>query len=217
MVACFIQWTLVCIENMTKLTPDIKERFFKTIHGDISIGDFEEWLYQSKQLEQLLSQDDYLELISFNFKQSGAIYGLMNLLYKHLDLGEYEAWKLKKLLDQVEHKQGDYPRAITKTYDLYYKGYTFFDNLAFGYGLPLDVPIKYGVYTFDELTSEQQMKIADSFYPEILEETKRVREWLDSGKIIPTGVQDKDFGYYKFIDNRTELEKEPTTYKRAES
>ncbi|WP_017732852.1 hypothetical protein [Nafulsella turpanensis] len=201
---------------MTQLTPDIKERFFKTIYGEISIGDFEEWLYQSNELEQLLGADDHFELISYNFKQPGAIYGLIKLLYKHLDRAEYEVWRLHKLLGQVEYKEGDYPAAITEFYDLYSKGYTFFDNLAFGYSLFLECPNQYGVDTFEELTLEQQMNLANSCYPQILEETKRVKEWLKSDKIIPTGTQDKDYGHFKFIDNRTEEEKEPTTFKREE-
>ena len=202
---------------MVQLTPDIKERFLNTIHGDISIDDFEQWIYQSKELENELQPDDHFELISFNFKQPGAVYGLRKLLNKHLEQGEYEAWRLKKLLNIVERKEGDYPSAITEFYDLYYKGYTFFDNLAFGYSLDLEYPSQYNVDTFDELSLEQQKKLADSFYPQILEEIKRVREWLDSGKIIPTGIQDEFLGYYEFIDRRTEIEKMPTTYKRAEN
>ena len=45
-------------------------------------------------------------------------------------------------------------------------------------------------------------------------EIKKVIEWLDSGKVILTGIQDK-YDYFGYIDNRTEEEKQPTTYKVA--
>ncbi|MCS3556459.1 hypothetical protein EDF66_103377 [Sphingobacterium sp. JUb20] len=61
---------------MTTLPPDIKERFYKTIKGKISLDDFEQWLYVNKELEKYLNSDDYFELISLSFKQSGAKYEL---------------------------------------------------------------------------------------------------------------------------------------------
>ena len=61
---------------MTTLTQDIKERFYKTIKGDISLDDFEQWLYADKELEKYLKTDDYLDLISLSFKRSGGKYEL---------------------------------------------------------------------------------------------------------------------------------------------
>ena len=51
---------------MTTLPQYIKERFFKTIKGDNSLDDFEQWLYADKKLEKYLNSDDYLDLISLN-------------------------------------------------------------------------------------------------------------------------------------------------------
>lgn len=197
---------------MTTLPPHIKDLFFKTLSGDISIEDFEQWLYQSKELEQLLIADDHFELISYNFKQAGAKYGLASLLKKHIDIGAYEKWKLKKLLDKVEQKQGDYPRAITEFYDLYFRGYAFLDKLALNYGLTLDYPWSpYGLDSFDQMTEQQQKDLADSFYPDINIEIHRVRDWLDTDQIKLKGAQN-EFGEYEFIDNRPKEDKPPTTY-----
>ncbi|MDQ1088432.1 hypothetical protein QE390_002978 [Siphonobacter sp. SORGH_AS 1065] len=49
---------------MTRLPQDIKERFYKTIKGDISLDDFEKWTYVDKKLEKYLNSNDYLDLIS---------------------------------------------------------------------------------------------------------------------------------------------------------
>jgi len=196
------------------LKQDIKYCFFKTLIGEKSIIEFEQWLYKSKDLEKQLSQEAYLDLISFNFRQPRALHELTKLLKGHIDLAEFETWKLQNLLDKVDQKQGEYPRAILKFYDLYCSGYSFLDNLGYGYGLILECPYsKFSVDSFDQLTQDQQKGLADSFYPEISSEIQRVKNWLDTGKIVLTGDQD-EANIFTFIDNRTKIEREPTTYKR---
>ncbi len=80
---------------MKEIPKSIKEIFYKTIKGDIPINDFEQWLYNDKELEKLLKLDDYLELILLKFNKSGAKYELWNLLKNTLIL---ENLKLIKCL-----------------------------------------------------------------------------------------------------------------------
>ena len=47
--------TLCAIAKMKELPFDIKERIFRTIKGDISLDDFEKWIYESKM--QILFTD----------------------------------------------------------------------------------------------------------------------------------------------------------------
>lgn len=61
---------------MTTLPHDIKERFYKTITGDISLDDFEQWLYADKELQKHLKANDYHDLISLSFKDNGGKYEL---------------------------------------------------------------------------------------------------------------------------------------------
>jgi len=200
---------------MTTLTTDIKEIFFNIFRGDTSVEDFEKWIYQTKELEKQLTGDIYYDLISFDYKQPKAKYELVKIIEQLIDLGEFETWKLRQLLRQTRERIGNYPKAITQFYDLYCKGYYFMDNLAFGYGLPLDCPwSKFGIDSFDKLTMEQQKQYADSFFPDIEGELKKVSDWLDSKKIILTGKRDNELGRYEFEDSRSEEEKQPTTYTR---
>jgi hypothetical protein len=57
---------------MTTIPQDIKERFYKTIKGDISLDNFEQWLYADKELEKYLNSTDYLDanLLKFSAKRS---------------------------------------------------------------------------------------------------------------------------------------------------
>src|SRR5690554_601636 len=193
---------------MTTLPQDIKERFYKTIKGDISLDDFEQWLYADKEIEKHLKPDDYLDLISLSFKKSGAKYELWNLLKKHIDFGEFETYKMLGLLNEAKQKTDRLPYILMEFYDLYCKGYNFFQDLGLGIGLAVEIPRVNNTTadTWDELTREQQKELLDSFSPELEECIEQVIYWLETKKIILTGEQD-EIGHYEYKDLRTEEEK----------
>jgi hypothetical protein len=193
---------------MTTIPQDIKERFYKTIKGDISLDNFEQWLYADKELEKYLNSTDYLDLISLSFQQSGAKYELWNLLKKHIDLGEFETYKMLELLNEAKQKTERLPHILMKFYDLYCKGYNFFQDLGLGIGLAIEVPKvnNMNADTWDELTSEQQKEHLDGFSPQLEECIEEVIYWLETKKIILTGEQD-EIGHYEYEDYRTVEEK----------
>ena len=195
------------------LPTDIKKTFFETLHGDISVLEFEQWLYADRQLECILTLEDYLDLISYGYKGDRVKYGLYKLLEKHIDKGEYEKWKLIRLLHKALRRDKDLPQILMTFYDLYCKGYDFLDNLGLGYGLAVKVPYSQAD-SWNELTAVQQLNLINSFYPGIENEIKKVIKWLDSGKVILTGIQD-EYNYFGYIDNRKEEEKHLRTYKVA--
>jgi hypothetical protein len=193
---------------MTTLPQDIKDRFYKTINRDISVIDFEQWLYADKELEKHLKSDDYLDLISLSFKKSGVKYELWKLLKKHIDLGEYETYKMLRLLNEAKQKNERLPYILMEFYDLYCRGYNFLQDLGLGIGLAVQVPRANNstADTWDELTAEQQKELLDSFSLELEECVEQAINWLETRKIILTGEQD-DIGYYVYNDLRTEEEK----------
>ncbi len=195
------------------LPADIKQIFFDTLHGDTSVLEFEQWLYADKQLETILNSDDYLELISYGYKRDNAKYGLYQLLEKLIDKGEYEKYRILCLLTKALNKDKELPQILMTFYDLYCKGYNFFDNLGLGYGLAVEVPYSQAD-SWDELNSEQQLNLINSFYPDIEMEIKKVISWLDNGNVVLTGIKD-EYNDFQYIDNRTEIEKQPTGYEVA--
>ncbi len=192
---------------MTTLPDHIKKRFYKTINEDYSIDDFEKWLYSDLELERLLSPDDYLDLISLSFKKSGAKYELWNLLRKNIDIGEFETFKILELLNIAKQKSERQPLAIMEFYDLYCKGYSFLRNLGLSYGLSLEVP-RVKNTTADswyELEENEQRKLLNSLSPGLEIEIDKVKNWIETKRIILTGERD-EMGYYEYIDIRTENE-----------
>jgi hypothetical protein len=192
---------------MRKLPIDIKERFFKTIKGDISLDDFERWVYDSKNLETILDSDDYLDIISLDYKKSGAKYELYNILKRLIDIGEFETYKILELLNQAKQKDERLPFILMEFYNLYCKGYSFLQDLGLGYGLMVEVPpSKYSKDNWDELKEDEKQDLINSFYPEINEVIQRVIDWLTNKRIVLTGEQD-EIGHYNYQDFRTEEDK----------
>ena len=196
------------------LPTDIRNIFFDTLSGDKTILEFEQWLYADKQLETVIDSDDYLDLISFGFKSENAKYGLFRLLEKHIDKGELETRRIYGLLTKALNRDKELPKILVTFYDFYCKGYNFFDNLGLGYGLAIEVPRIENTKadTWDELTQEQKSNLLDSFYPDLETEIKKVIYWLDNRKVILTGIKNQ-YNHFEYIDNRTEIEKQPTGYK----
>ena len=196
------------------LPADIKQVFFETLYGDKTVLEFEVWLYANKNLDNILNPEDYLELISLGYKSSTAKYDLAKLLEPLVDKGEYEKWKLLKMLAKALQRDKELPQLLMSFYDLYCKGYSFLDNLGLGYGLAVEVPYSQAD-TWDELSVDQQQKLLASFYPQLNIELTKVIDWLNSGKIILTGNKDQYNYYFDYVDNRNDEEKKPTAYQIA--
>lgn len=188
---------------MRTLPQPLKELFYRAITGGMPLLDFEQWLYASTDVEQHLSADDYLALLTLNYQKSGARYELIKLLEQQLDLGEFETHKLLKLLQEASLKTPRLPFILRGFYDLYCRGYYFLQDLGLGYGLAVDAPWVENTTadTWEELTSAQQAALLASFSPGLGHELDRVQRWLITGQIVLTGEYD-ELGHHTYRDLR---------------
>ncbi len=194
---------------MTNLPQDIKAQFFKMMEDKISILDFEQWVYDTKELESVLSSDDYFELISLNYKKSGAKYELLKVIERNVDLGEFETVKLLKLLKEAQLKNEKLPDILEQLYDLYCDGFYFLDDLGLGFGLHIAAP-DIGNYDKDwnELTQLEKNTILNKISPKLDECLKRAINWIEARQIVITGDID-ELGRFTFQDFRRNKEKKP--------
>ncbi|AFY73225.1 hypothetical protein Syn7502_01116 [Synechococcus sp. PCC 7502] len=188
---------------MQQLPILIKDKFFKYLNGSEPITEFEPWIYQTKVLEDILSKDDYLYLISLDFSNKWVKYKIDNILRRYIDLGEYETWKLKHLLFAFINEDGNPQQLLDDIYDLYYDGYYFLESLGLGYELCLE--------SWADLSRSQEL---DSFLQRARGEAQEVLSWLETNKIVIKTAHD-DRNHFSVIDTRTEKEKKPTWYKLA--
>jgi hypothetical protein len=193
---------------MLALPPQIKELFYRTIAGDVPLPNFEQWLYTHEEIERLLQADDYLDLLTLNYHKSGAKYELSKLLRKHIDLGDFETYKLLKLLQEAILKTPRLPFILVEFYNLYCRGYHFLQDLGLGYGLAVDSPWVENTTadTWNELTSAQQADLLISFSPGLEHELDRVQRWLVNRQIILTGEHD-ELGHHTYHDLRPRTER----------
>ena len=188
------------LSEQTKLT------FYNVMQGELPMQVFEQWVYNHVALEQELSPDEYLALISFNYKQAGAKYELFKLLGRYVSLGAYETHKIKQLLAKAKVRNSVLPRVLEQLYDLYCNGYDFLENIGMGYGLTMTYLTNYGGKHWSNLTGEQLTAMVAAIPSSLAAEVDHIEQWLDTGKIILTGERD-ELGQYNYIDHRTMTER----------
>lgn len=192
---------------MEPLPNDFKIRLFHLLNGEEPIGEFEQWVYATNALEEILGDEDYFNLISLDFSRQGSLFELIKILERHIDAGEYGAWKLRRLLNLFLSQKGDLPTMLWEFYELYCDGYYFLDVLGLNYGLTIRFPShEYSSEYWQELTDQEKETLLASILPDALDEAQKVLNWLNEGKIVTTNNQDK-LGHYLYIDNRTDEEK----------
>jgi dimeric dUTPase (all-alpha-NTP-PPase superfamily) len=200
---------------MKDLPVFVKHKFFEFLHGDLSITDFETWVYATDYLEQLLDDESYLGLISADFLQKDSKYEIEKILRPYIDFSEYETWKIKYLLNSLINKKGDPLELLWEFYNLYCNGFHFLNSLGLGYGMATRIPPDgYSSDSWEELSTEEQSKLMDSLFPGAIYEANKILYWLDEGKIVITTNQ-YNSGDCLFIDRRTPLEKEPVWFKKT--
>ncbi|KAA3640755.1 MAG: hypothetical protein DWP95_08140 [Proteobacteria bacterium] len=188
---------------------------YKLIAREIEINKFEQWVYSEKDLECFLSPDEYMDLISLNYKQSSSIYDAEKILKPHINIGKYYDWHLRRVLQKVIEHPSDAHKYIEQCYAMYCDGYDFLDNLGLGYGLTVTFPPSiYSADSWDRLKSSEQKRLIDGFYPGVREEAEKVINWLNTEKLVLTG-HDGGFQGIQYTDTRTTEEKEPTSYEVA--
>lgn len=187
-----------------KLLPnDIKIKFFRFISGEEPIREFEQWVYLTGGLEEILGHQDYLNLISLNFLKQSSKYELIKILERHFNAGEYETWKLKKLLNLFISKQGDLPSILCEFYELYCDGFYFLDILGLDYGLVIKVPPNgYSSEYWQELTDKEKERLLNDILPGAIKEAQKVLTWLDEEEIVITNNKN-ELDHYLYLDRRT--------------
>lgn len=104
-----------------KTTDDsITIEFFKFLNGEISVSDLESFIYHAIDLEKQMDTETYLELISIDFKDKFIITRLSDLIKERIIReGEFEAWKLRKVLNALITDSESLHIYLDKLYHLY--------------------------------------------------------------------------------------------------
>lgn len=119
---------------MKTLPFDLQQAFFALLLEQGSLSDFETWVYSEPNLEQYLTPDDYLALISLDFTDKKSIIEIEKLSIPYLDYSKYYSKTLIDVLLSLINQPNDLDKLAT-IYNWYCQGYTFLGELATKYGL----------------------------------------------------------------------------------
>jgi hypothetical protein len=194
---------------------EIESKYFELVENNISLKEFENWVYNSRFLEHELNENEYLDLISLNYNTPSCIYELGKILTDKIDKGKFEKKRMCKILNSIADRDGSEAKNLILCYDLYCKGYAFLQDLGLGIGLFLEVPSggEYKAEYWDKLTLIEKNKLLGSAYPKAKELAIELIQWINEDKIKFLGKQDEILNYWEYIDNRNNEEKESRLWK----
>lgn len=191
---------------------DFEKYYFDLVHGGLKIDEFENWIYNDNNLENILNQEDYLDLISLNFRSIHIKYEIEKILAKYIDYSKFEKKRVLSLLYRALESRKDLPDILREFYDMYCHGYYFFQDLGLGYGLACEVPpSKYNTDNWNELNEKEKNEIINSFFPQIESDIQRAIHWIENDKIILTGTKN-ELDYWEFTDYRIDEEEKSTIW-----
>lgn len=191
-----------------KVSKNNKLQFLKFLNDEISIEDFEQWIYTESSLEEELGDNYYLELIEFNFHKSAAKYELSKIINNIIGEGEIYLYQINQILDSIEEglksNQDLLATSLIKTYDLYCDGLDFLEGLGMGYGLYIQTaPEDFHKWEWNKLTEEEKKEVMSALkFDDIPRQVREIKNWLNNGEVIITG-KINDLGHLEFIDNRS--------------
>lgn len=109
----------------------LKENVFKVLEDQMSLEDFERWLYDSEELQNLMTEDVVLDAYTLNYKQRDAKYQFKKAIFKYFDEDEFLLWKVKSNLRDLIANRNDRDRILYDFYYLGYDGYTFLQSIGY--------------------------------------------------------------------------------------
>lgn len=184
---------------------ELQQWIYNLIYNNTSIYQFEDWIYNNESIMVYISYDDYIDLISIDYKDKYARGTLFKIINPYINYGVFEAINLLSLLEKCLDNNFDFDQLAhiyQEFYYMYCKGYYFLDELGMMYGLACVVPPnKYSSNDWHELRDKEKEEIISSFYPNVKVDIENVIELINQEKIVLTGCKN-ELGRWIFIDNK---------------
>jgi RNAse (barnase) inhibitor barstar len=180
---------------MTNINPN-RIKFYQFLNDDISLELFENWVYENKELENVIPEDHYNDLLAFNFKSREIKNFIKSIIKKHFDWKEFEKYRTIELLKNIKSGNIEIVLASRKLRELYLeqeeeiKSPFLTIGLAIGYESELDncpIESEYKLWNSDAL--KKQLEPVEWYRKRILEDVdEELNELLNpETKVIDLG------------------------------
>lgn len=173
---------------MVTSVDEIEVPFFRYLAGDLPIKEFEQWLYSTPEIESVLGEAAYFDLVSFSFQRPQANYELAKVIYKYILPGRFHRWQISQLLQRLLDGTQDPVLVFEKLYFLFMDGYYFLRDVGIAYASGIDdVPKVTEKLFWNEGEYVRRRKLLDNYLSLLEEEIKLLLQGLESGEIELTG------------------------------
>jgi hypothetical protein len=110
---------------MKEIELAVFKQFYKIHQNELTINDFEDWLYNEPVIEDVMGKDVYFDLINLNYRDKFISNELEKVIYKHIPFSYFECHRLKENLKSVIYGEGDLVELLNIVYADYCHGYNF--------------------------------------------------------------------------------------------
>lgn len=173
------------------LKSEMLSQFYRIYKGYINISQFEEWLYNTQEIETVFGDDFYFSLLDLDYRSKHVRIELDKLIEPVIPFGELEHIRICDYLHNLIVDKGDMTEILGELYDDYCRGYSFLRYVALTYII--------GIY--DEFDSS--IELPKDIKPKIVKEAKRLLSFLQDGKIKIIG--ENDYSDYRKEEEQIEL------------
>jgi hypothetical protein len=186
---------------MKNLPQYIENQLFSVLNREISVKEFEQWVYQTGDLEEELSEDDYYDLISFNYNLLDAFDSLYDLLIDLVGFPQFEHYRLSYQLNLIIEKEGLWENAIEIFHGDYIEKYNFLEPF---FSLHFMIQDNHEYYP---QFNENKTELIDEIYVLAKKEALQLLIFLNSRKIIIKDYKEHRRHGENYFDYRTKEEK----------
>ena len=189
---------------MEKLPPHLQDEFFRILNNEVSMASFETWLYGQEDLEDYIGEELYIPLISINFKDKDALYGIEYIIGDFLNYETLLDRKIRNYLRDIIYRSDNFVPSILALNKLASQGYDFLNNLTEVYGKAFMQEYIYP-HLWERLSHYDQKAAINRVFQGAKKEAERILLWLDTGKIKLVNQEEEPYEHY--LDFREEEER----------
>lgn len=164
--------------------------FINNKKNEQSMLNFEQWVYENDELEEILGKDEYYELISRDYKDKYAYHETEKQIRRLINFGQFEQERLERALYDLltNEDEADTLETLAVLYDEYCDGYNFLRYIALTFIMTAD--------EYKEILKRDPIEFG-SYMESIRKEAVRLLGFLNKNEIFI----DKE---HEYSDNRAE-------------
>ncbi|OMC79201.1 hypothetical protein [Viridibacillus sp. FSL H8-0123] len=191
---------------------NIQKQFYNIYKGQISISEFEEWLYKTQEIESVYGNDFYFNLLDLDYRKKHIKNELQKLIETKIPFNEFEQTRIISLLENIKYEKGDIVEILEQLYDDYCNGYSFLRYLGLTYITGIDaLPKLQQKDEWDKSEFDSKREILNSIKPKIINEALRLLSFFQKGLIKI--IEKSDYSDYRKEEEKIELNDIERMYK----